>query len=88
MVCAYTEIYRHHNGKLQVFIHLCIDLNLYIMIFVLQIIGCGDFKQLPPVPDPLHMDTGDYCFQTEAFDAAFPHRIHLTEVNVKRIKDI
>ena len=46
-----------------------------------QIIGYGDFKQLPPVPNSLHLDPGDYCFLAPEFDV-FPkgQRIILTEV--------
>ena len=40
----------------------------------------GDFKQLPPVPDTMHLDPGDYCFQSEEFVKALPHRVILKQV--------
>ena len=36
-----------------------------------EIIAAGDFLQIPPVPDRLHWDEGDYCFQSKMFDS-FP----------------
>ena len=44
----------------------------------LQVIGCGCFRQLPPVPSS--SDPGEYCFKHPLFDAKFPHRIILTEI--------
>ncbi|XP_060577963.1 ATP-dependent DNA helicase PIF1-like [Ruditapes philippinarum] len=46
----------------------------------LQIIGCGDFKQLPPVPNKYVDDDKDYCFTSQLFDIAFPHHVNLTKV--------
>lgn len=45
-----------------------------------QLIACGDFKQLPPVPDSLHLDPGDYCFEAEEFKKALPHKVILKQV--------
>ncbi|XP_053379045.1 ATP-dependent DNA helicase PIF1-like [Mercenaria mercenaria] len=46
----------------------------------MQVIGCGDFMQLPPVPNKFLNDDGEYCFSSLLFDIAFPHHVHLTEV--------
>ena len=43
----------------------------------MQLIGCGDLFQLPPVPDSLYGDNGYYCFQSPVFDNVFPDRIVL-----------
>ncbi|XP_048258237.1 uncharacterized protein LOC125383642 [Haliotis rufescens] len=46
----------------------------------LQIIACGDFKQLPPVPDHFHNDPGLFCFQSCVFKHIFPHHLNFQEV--------
>jgi len=46
----------------------------------MQLILCGDFLQLPPVPNQLYMDSGQYCFEADEFSRLFPHKIMLTEV--------
>ena len=46
----------------------------------IQIILSGDFYQLPPVPDELYGETGDYCFESKSFRSAVPHVIYLTQV--------
>ncbi|CAG2199801.1 PIF1 [Mytilus edulis] len=46
----------------------------------LQVIVVGDFFQLPPVPDYLKMDSGEYCFKSPVFDKIFCHKIILKEV--------
>ncbi|XP_056007596.1 uncharacterized protein LOC130050837 [Ostrea edulis] len=46
----------------------------------LQVIGCGDFKQLPPVPNLRYEDDGSYCFQSKKFNMTFPHHINLLEI--------
>jgi hypothetical protein len=33
----------------------------------LQVVGSGDFFQLPPVPDPLKYDPGEFCFKSKLF---------------------
>lgn len=48
-----------------------------------QIIACGDFKQLPPVPNLLHNDPGLHCFKSNMFDLTFPHKLNLTEVGIE-----
>ncbi|XP_070578681.1 ATP-dependent DNA helicase PIF1-like isoform X1 [Ptychodera flava] len=44
----------------------------------LQVIGCGDFLQLPPVPS--HYDNGDFCFTSPLWNTVFPHTVVLDEV--------
>lgn len=46
----------------------------------LQVIAIGDFFQLPPVPDPLKGDKGEYCFNSNMFRNTFKHCIFLHEV--------
>ena len=46
----------------------------------MQVIASGCFKQLPPVPDPMLEDPGDFCFQSTVFRQTFPHHIHLVDV--------
>ena len=46
----------------------------------IQVILSGDFYQLPPVPDELYGETGEYCFESKSFFNAVPHKINLTTV--------
>ncbi|XP_021349151.1 uncharacterized protein LOC110447633 [Mizuhopecten yessoensis] len=46
----------------------------------IQLILCGDFVQLPPVPNALYNDDGKYCFQSTLFQQTIPHRIYLNEI--------
>ncbi|XP_062584328.1 uncharacterized protein LOC134246079 [Saccostrea cucullata] len=46
----------------------------------IQVIVIGDFFQLPPVPDPLKGDRGEFCFLSERFTNTFTHCIVLNEV--------
>ncbi|XP_070580824.1 ATP-dependent DNA helicase PIF1-like [Ptychodera flava] len=41
-----------------------------------QLIACGDFKQLPPVPSKT--DIGDYAFNSELWSLTFKHSVYLT----------
>ena len=61
----------------------------------LQVIVVGDFFQLPPVPDHLKMDGGEYCFISPVFVEFFKHKFVLTEAMrqhqvdfIKAINDI
>ena len=45
-----------------------------------QIVLCGDFFQLPPVPDPLHLDDGKFCFESQVFKSSITHKIVLVQV--------
>lgn len=45
----------------------------------IQIIACGDFRQLRPVPNESYNDPGHYCFSTEAWKS-IPHVINLDQV--------
>ena len=44
----------------------------------IQLIACGDFKQLPPVSSPI--DPGRYCFESVMWEQVFPHCLVLTQV--------
>lgn len=46
----------------------------------IQLIGVGDFFQLPPVPDNLKQDPGEYCFKSDLFNKIFSHKFILTHV--------
>lgn len=46
----------------------------------MQVIGVGDFYQLPPVPDHNTQDSGEFCFRSPLFHLVFPHTMILTEV--------
>ena len=46
----------------------------------IQLILSGDFYRLPPVPDELYGETGQYCFESKYFFNAVPHIIHLNTV--------
>jgi ATP-dependent DNA helicase PIF1 len=46
----------------------------------IQLILSGDFTQLPPVPNQMYGEEGDFCFTSELFENILPHRVKLTEV--------
>ena len=46
----------------------------------LQLILAGDFTQLPPVPNQLYGEEGEFCFMSDQMDKVLPHRVVLTEV--------
>ncbi|KAL3891280.1 hypothetical protein ACJMK2_003544 [Sinanodonta woodiana] len=46
----------------------------------IQVIASGEFFQLPPVPNPLTSDSGEYCFKSNIFAMVFGHKIVLDEV--------
>jgi ATP-dependent DNA helicase PIF1 len=48
----------------------------------LQVIFCGDFYQLPPVPTTNEPETGDFCFESDRWSAIFrrEHHIELTTI--------
>lgn len=43
-----------------------------------QIVSCGDFKQLPPVCSSI--DPGRYCFESLIWNKCFPHLLYLDRV--------
>ena len=45
----------------------------------IQVIGCGSFYQLPPVPSA--SDKGLFAFQSKCFMKVFPHKMHLNSVH-------
>ena len=61
----------------------------------MQVVLVGDIIQLPPVPCARYNEEGAYCFESNIFSKAFPHRIRLTVVHrqsdmhlVKAIEEI
>jgi ATP-dependent DNA helicase PIF1 len=46
----------------------------------IQLLLSGDFRQLPPVPNPLYGEQGEFCFESNLFSKVLPHRITLTTV--------
>ena len=48
----------------------------------IQVIGSGDFKQLPPVKNDMYLDSGEYCFTSHLFYKMFPHHIQLQQVGL------
>ena len=61
----------------------------------IQLIGVGDFFQLPPVPDNLKEDAGDYAFISHSFDKVFVHKFTLETVKrqtqldfIKAVNDV
>ncbi|XP_062604432.1 uncharacterized protein LOC134266215 [Saccostrea cucullata] len=54
----------------------------------MQIIASGDFKQLPPVPNPRYGDGGLYAFESPCFRLALPHHIQLKKVRRQHEKEL
>ncbi|WAR07858.1 PIF1-like protein, partial [Mya arenaria] len=55
---------------------------------VLIIDECSMMRQLPPVPNTLCGDDGDYCFSSKIFNKMFPHQIELKEVIRQKETDL
>ena len=51
----------------------------------LQVIACGSFFQLPPVPSSC--DKGQFAFESKCFQKIFPHRILLNSVHRQKQLD-
>ena len=52
----------------------------------IQIIGCGSFYQLPPVPSAT--DNGSFAFQSKCFLKVFPHIFQLKSVHRQKELDL
>lgn len=52
----------------------------------IQVVVCGDFYQLAPVPDPYVGDDGGYAFESPSWKAMKFAYVHLTDV--KRCQDL
>lgn len=53
-----------------------------------QILLTGSFTQLPPVPNKASNDTGEYCFETDIFQNAVSHHVHLTDMMRQQDKEL
>jgi ATP-dependent DNA helicase PIF1 len=53
----------------------------------IQLVLVGDFHQLPPVPNLLCNDDGDFCFNSKIFDSVITHRVTMTSV-MRQTEDI
>jgi ATP-dependent DNA helicase PIF1 len=61
--------------------YICIKVRTNNLYFGgLQVVGSGDFFQLPPVPDPLKYDPGEFCFKSKLFSSPFRHKFILEKV--------
>ncbi|XP_069119311.1 uncharacterized protein [Argopecten irradians] len=52
----------------------------------MQVVLCGDFYQLPPVPSPHYGDDGSYVFSSDLIDCF--HHVDLTTVHRQRDEDL
>ena len=46
----------------------------------IQVIVAGDFLQLPPVPNSLYSDNGEFCFASQLYRESIKHTVTLTEI--------
>ena len=51
----------------------------------IQVIGCGSFFQLPPVPSIL--DKGQFAFESTCFSKVFPHKLVLNAIHRQKEVD-
>lgn len=59
---------------------ICQLRNPALLFGGIQLLLAGDFKQLPPVPNILYGDEGEFCFTSRIFDKVFPHKIVLKTI--------
>lgn len=59
---------------------VCAIKNEKILFGGIQLVLCGDFHQLAPVPNPLCQEDGEFCFKSQLFTTVIPHKITLTDV--------
>jgi ATP-dependent DNA helicase PIF1 len=53
----------------------------------LQVVFCGDFYQLPPVPSPNEPETGDFCFESDRWASVFTLDNHIELKTIFRQTD-
>jgi ATP-dependent DNA helicase PIF1 len=53
----------------------------------LQVIFCGDFYQLPPVPSQNEPETGDFCFESDRWSSVFRPENHIELKTIFRQTD-
>ena len=46
----------------------------------IQVIGSGDFYQLPPVPNPMNDDAGNFAFTSRVRNKVFPHTFIMDKI--------
>ncbi|KAL3841440.1 hypothetical protein ACJMK2_019590 [Sinanodonta woodiana] len=62
--------------------------NPFAVFGGIQVIASGDFKQLPPVPNYMHNDAGEFSFEAEIFKTVFPHHMRLNKVMRQKENDL
>ena len=53
----------------------------------LQVIFCGDFYQLPPVPSVNEPETGEFCFESDRWETVFKQENHIELTTIFRQTD-
>ena len=59
---------------------VCAIKNENVSFGGIQLVLCGDFHQLAPVPNFLCQEDGEFCFRSHLFTTVLPHKITLTDV--------
>ena len=53
----------------------------------IQVIFCGDFYQLPPIPSPNDPASGEFCFESAKWNTVFPLANHVELLTIFRQTD-
>jgi ATP-dependent DNA helicase PIF1 len=53
----------------------------------LQVVFCGDFYQLPPIPSANEPETGEFCFESTSWSAVFKQENHIELTTIFRQTD-
>ncbi|XP_060555646.1 uncharacterized protein LOC132716397 [Ruditapes philippinarum] len=60
---------------------VCSLKNALLYFGGIQVVLVGDLVQLPPVPCARYNEDGSFCFESDIYEMAFPHRIKLQQVH-------
>ena len=64
---------------------VCAVKNENVSFGGIQLVLCGKFHQLAPVPNPLCQEDGEFCFRSHQFTTVLPHKITLTHYENRSI---